>query len=205
MMRWGTALIASVALTACDNDTVAPAPEPEETAIAEQQGAPPATSIIRPDIEVVREEPAMQDLKTVIPFPEGGAALSPAAESRLATFLETPQVAFGGPIVLRGHSDSVGRDEANLRASRERAEAVRDYLVENGIAESRLRVIALGEMRPVAPNATEEGEPYEEGRAANRRVELFVDVPDGPPEEPPVEPLISTADEASRESGEPIS
>ncbi|NTZ43436.1 OmpA family protein [Altererythrobacter sp. SALINAS58] len=203
MMRWGTALIASMALTACDNDTVAP--EPEETAIAEQQGAAPTTSIIRPDVEVVREEPAMQDLKAVIPFSEGGAELSQAAEARLAEVLESPQIAFGGPIVLRGHSDAVGRDEANLRASRERAEAVREYLVQNGIEENRIRVIALGEMRPIAPNATEEGEPYEEGRAANRRVELFVDLPEGPPAEPDIVPLISSGNEATLESEEPIS
>ncbi len=199
MMRWGTALIASMALAGCDNDAIAPAPE--ETAIAEQDGAMASNSIIRPDIEVVREEPAMQDLKAVIPFAEGGAALGPAAEAMLAEILESRQVAIGGPIVLRGHSDSVGRDEANLRASLARAEAVRDYLVQNGISENRIRVIALGEMRPIAPNATEEGEPYEEGRAANRRVELFVDVPDGPPAEPPIEPLISTTDEPSREIG----
>lgn len=195
MMRWGMALIASMALTACDSEEMAPAPE--ETAIAEQQGAAPTNSIIRPDIEVVREEPAMEDLKTIISFAEGGTALSAAAEAQLAAILKTPQFALGGPIVLRGHSDSVGRDEANLRASRERAEAVRDYLIENDVAEERIRVIALGEMRPIAPNATEEGEPYEEGRAANRRVELFIDVPEPPPVEPEIEPLISPGEAAA--------
>jgi len=91
--------------------------------------------------------------------------------------LDTPQMAAGGEIVLRGHTDSAEHDEANLRASRRRAEAVRDWLVERGVSAQRIRVIALGEQNPIEPNALPDGTPNDAGRAANRRVELSIGVP----------------------------
>jgi OOP family OmpA-OmpF porin len=62
-----------------------------------------------------------------------------------------------------------------LRASRRRAEAVRDFLIGNGAAAEQIVVVALGEMRPIAPNAHLDGSPDEEGRASNRRVDVQVD------------------------------
>lgn len=69
-------------------------------------------------------------------------------------------------VEIRGHTDSVGSDEANQILSRKRAEAVRNYLVARGIDPSRLRPIGFGESEPIAENTTAEG------RALNRRVEL---------------------------------
>ena len=65
-----------------------------------------------------------------------------------------------------------------MRASMARAEAVRDWLVENGADAERITTIAFGEQNPIEPNALPDGSPNEEGRAANRRVELTIDVPD---------------------------
>lgn len=70
---------------------------------------------------------------------------------------------------------------ANLRASQRRAEVVRDWLVENGVAEDRIDVIAFGEQNPVSPNANPDGTPDEAGRAKNRRVDLTIAVPPGTP------------------------
>ena len=58
------------------------------------------------------------------------------------------------------------------------AEAVRDYLVKNGVSRARIDVIALGERRPIAPNAHADGSDDPEGRARNRRVEIEVLLPD---------------------------
>ena len=88
--------------------------------------------------------------------------------------MASPQVEQGGPIILRGHSDSGGNDEGNMRASRARAEAVRDWLVDSGVDEARISLIAFGEQNPVAPNARPDGSPDPVGRAANRRVEIEV-------------------------------
>lgn len=119
--------------------------------------------------------PALPPLEMTLSFADGTPELTEAVRAELATIIDSPQVEEGGPIVLRGHSDSAGSDEANLKASRERAEAVRDFLVESGIAESRVEVIAFGEQNPLEPNALPNGSPNEEGRATNRRVEVTVE------------------------------
>jgi OOP family OmpA-OmpF porin len=104
-------------------------------------------------------------------------------------------VAAGGPIILRGHSDAGGNDAVNMRVSVERAEAVRDWLIEMGVAEDRIEVIGFGEQNPIAPNALPDGSPNEEGRALNRRVDVSVLLPtaedeksDEAPDDPPAQP-----------------
>lgn len=70
-------------------------------------------------------------------------------------------------IEVAGHTDSRGSDEYNMVLSRERAEAVRNYLISKGIAADRLIAKGYGESQPVADNDTDEG------RFKNRRVELI--------------------------------
>lgn len=67
-----------------------------------------------------------------------------------------------------GHTDSVGSDEYNLSLSERRANAVANYLIQNGVSPDRLDVFGAGEKQPVATNATELG------RSLNRRVELNI-------------------------------
>jgi len=69
-------------------------------------------------------------------------------------------------IVVEGHSDSRGSTDYNLKLSLRRAHAVRDHLVQLGVASGRIIVLGKGASEPVATNATREG------RAQNRRVEL---------------------------------
>ena len=71
-------------------------------------------------------------------------------------------------VVVAGHTDSVGSDAYNMKLSKSRADAVKHYLVDHGIAASRMTGEGFGEREPVASNATAEG------RAQNRRVELHV-------------------------------
>lgn len=118
---------------------------------------------------------SLRPLETTISFADGTPELTEASRAELATIIDSPQMGMGGAIVLRGHSDSEGSDEANLKASLLKAQAVRDFLVENGVARERIEVIAFGEQNPVAPNALPDGSPNEEGRATNRRVEVTVE------------------------------
>jgi OOP family OmpA-OmpF porin len=67
-----------------------------------------------------------------------------------------------------GHTDSDGPHESNVALSRARAEAVRQYLIQRGLAVSAVLTQGLGPDRPVADNATPEG------RARNRRIEFRV-------------------------------
>jgi Ca2+-binding RTX toxin-like protein len=77
---------------------------------------------------------------------------------------------LGGVIVqISGHADSIGSSVANQRLSLERAQAVVDALVEYGVNPAILRAAGYGEEQPVRDNATEQG------RAANRRVEIEID------------------------------
>lgn len=67
---------------------------------------------------------------------------------------------------VEGHTDSTGDPDANLKLSRDRAEAVVAALIGAGIARDRLTAAGHGASRPIADNATDKG------RAKNRRVEL---------------------------------
>lgn len=71
-------------------------------------------------------------------------------------------------LIITGHTDSAGSELYNLRLSQRRATAVKNYLLELGVAESQMQTRAKGESEPVADNATAEG------RSANRRVEIEI-------------------------------
>lgn len=129
---------------------------------------------MRPDAEIDRAADTLAPLELRVGFDDGGAELGEAAQEALSAILAAPQMQTEGPIILRGHSDSEGSDAANLRASRARAETVRDWLVEKGIAPARIRIIAMGEQNPAKPNALPDGSPNEAGRAFNRRVDVTV-------------------------------
>lgn len=158
--------VASLGLAACEDNRGAP---PKDETAGEKR------SIFRPEFQVepIEALDPQGSLETRVQFPEG-ADLTEAARAELATVLASPQIAEGGAIVLRGHSDSGGSDDANMRISQKRAEAVRDWLVENGVAADRITVIAFGEQNPERPNALPDGSPDEAGRAANRRVEIEI-------------------------------
>ncbi len=74
-------------------------------------------------------------------------------------------------VVVEGHCDERGSDEYNRALGERRALAVRDYLVNLGIAPSRIETVSYGEERPAVPNATTELE-----HAKNRRAEFVIGV-----------------------------
>ena len=76
------------------------------------------------------------------------------------------RIASGQAVIVAGNTDSIGTDAYNMKLSRRRADAVRDYLIQHGIPATRITVEANGESKPVASNDTADG------RAQNRRVEL---------------------------------
>lgn len=75
-------------------------------------------------------------------------------------------------IEVSGHTDSRGNDDYNLRLSKDRAQAVVDYLVRNGISSSRLKAIGYGETRPIARNENADLTDNPVGRQLNRRIEI---------------------------------
>lgn len=71
-------------------------------------------------------------------------------------------------IEINGHTDNIGNTEYNLVLSKERAQAVVDYLVTKGISNSRLKSNGYGKSKPLIENNTDEA------RALNRRVEFII-------------------------------
>jgi outer membrane protein OmpA-like peptidoglycan-associated protein len=101
-------------------------------------------------------------------FDTGKSEVKPESTPTLAqiaaTLKEHPELA----VEIQGHTDTVGKPDANLKLSQARAEAVKTALTgEYGVSAGQLTAKGYGDTRPAADNATPEG------RATNRRVELL--------------------------------
>lgn len=96
------------------------------------------------------------------------ATIRPDARPVLDRAVATLREEGGIAVIAEGHTDSIGSDEYNRELSERRAQAVRDYMVDGGVAPSRITFEGQGESRPVASNDTADG------RAQNRRVELKI-------------------------------
>lgn len=101
-------------------------------------------------------------------FRSGSFELLPGARERLA---KVSGIVLAYPslhVAVEGHTDSVGGDEYNQELSEHRAQSVRDYFVQQGIASSAIEARGFGKSEPIASNDTAEG------RQQNRRVELVL-------------------------------
>jgi outer membrane protein OmpA-like peptidoglycan-associated protein len=94
--------------------------------------------------------------------------LKPGAREKMAKVSGILLAYPGLKLQLEGHTDSVGTDEYNMKLSEQRADAVRDFLTEQGVAAANISATGLGKDGPVASNDTAAG------RQQNRRVELVV-------------------------------
>jgi outer membrane protein OmpA-like peptidoglycan-associated protein len=102
-------------------------------------------------------------------FPVSRASLSPEAQARLDAFIDKLKTDNRNVYVeVQGHTDATGSKEYNYRLGEERAEAVRRYLNEHGVALNRIGTISYGADVPAQPNKNRAG------RQANRRVVLIV-------------------------------
>lgn len=101
-------------------------------------------------------------------FETGRWEILPESEYELAKVVDLLTKNPTLKIELGGHTDNVGRPEANQRLSEQRAKAVYDYLINKGIPSNRLSYKGYGETQPVATNDTDEG------RRENRRTEIKV-------------------------------
>lgn len=135
-------------------------------------GCPPPAAVrpVEPVApQVVEVEPAAPRTLTLegVNFDNDSARLRPESitilDNAAATLKEWGEV----KVEVAGHTDSAGTDKYNLGLSQRRAEAVRDYLIRQGVAADRLTAKGYGESMPVADNKTAEG------RFKNRRVELI--------------------------------
>lgn len=111
------------------------------------------------------------DIPSDVSFDVGRSAIKPnfaPVLNHLATSLNQNQVTT---VTIIGHTDSTGSDAINNPLSFDRANAARDYLVNRGVAPQRIATDGRGSREPIADNGTEQG------RAQNRRVEIYVAEP----------------------------
>jgi outer membrane protein OmpA-like peptidoglycan-associated protein len=124
-------------------------------------------------VEVSRT--ADNQLKVNVPndisFDTGSAAIRPQLRGVLDPFAASLRDDPNTRITVIGHTDNTGSDATNNALSLERAQSVRDYIVDRGVAPARVETAGRGEREPVADNATDAG------RARNRRVEIYLREP----------------------------
>jgi outer membrane protein OmpA-like peptidoglycan-associated protein len=103
-------------------------------------------------------------------FPSGSAQIESEYFALLRKLQDAIRVFPNSLVVVEGHTDSFGSDETNLALSKERAEAVREYILANmrDLSAEDVGADGFGESRPVANNETVEG------RAKNRRIDVVI-------------------------------
>lgn len=119
---------------------------------------------------VITEDGAVENLRMIgVTFVFGKATLTEDAKPILDKFAEVFPQYRSHTFAVEGHTDSRGSAAYNMRLSADRAEAVREYLVNqvSGPADE-ISAAGFGEERPIGNNATAQG------RAQNRRIEIII-------------------------------
>jgi OOP family OmpA-OmpF porin len=131
--------------------------------VAPTKVIPPATPTPNKTVEAVRITYLSRAL-----FDFDQSVIKPAGKQELDQLVARLKTMTVEIAIAVGHTDSVGTDAYNLRLGQRRAEAVKQYLVSQGLEASRVYTDTKGEREPVATNKTANG------RASNRRVVVEV-------------------------------
>ena len=119
------------------------------------------------DINIQLELPKTYVLENVF-FDTGKATLKLESNKALNDLFEVMTFKESLVIEISGHTDNVGGEELNKKLSQDRADAVRNYLLQKGISSERVTAKGYWYSVPVADNDTDEG------RARNRRTEIRI-------------------------------
>ncbi|WP_318345904.1 DUF5723 family protein [Flagellimonas baculiformis] len=117
--------------------------------------------------EVTQEvQKQLNDYAKTILFDTGKATIKTESVSVMVDIIQILNEYPNAKFTVEGHTDSVGSNDSNQKLSESRANSVRDFLINEGIAGNRLTAIGYGEEKPIASNATSAG------KRQNRRVEI---------------------------------
>ncbi len=117
--------------------------------------------------ELKRFQQALANIRTEeVIFEPGSAAFASGSRQALESIVQLLRAYPEHRVRISGHTDNTGRPQVNLRISRERAQAVADYLTSSGVSATQVTAQGYGASQPIADNATQEG------RARNRRIEI---------------------------------
>ena len=117
--------------------------------------------------QLLSVQPAAEQRFTLL-FMPGGAQLTPESSAALADALARATERPGGEVIIIGHTDRVGSVESNDTLSLQRAQAVRQLVIDRGFDPNRVEAVGRGEREPVVQTADEVEEPK------NRRAEIVV-------------------------------
>lgn len=117
--------------------------------------------------QLLSVQPAAEQRFTLL-FMPGGAQLTPESSAALADVLARATERPGGEVIIIGHTDRVGSVESNDTLSLQRAQAVRQLVIDRGFDPNRVEAVGRGEREPVVQTADEVEEPK------NRRAEIVV-------------------------------
>lgn len=120
------------------------------------------------DLVEVKRDVGKIEIKQRVYFDSGRNVIKPVSYRLLNQVAQVLIEASTMKVVIEGHTDARGAREVNRRLSQDRADAVRTYLVAQGVEPERLAAIGFGEDKPVTTNRTREG------RERNRRVEFTI-------------------------------
>jgi len=120
-----------------------------------------------PEEEVTEEvQKSLNAFARTILFDSGTAMIKLKSNSILMEIVKILKAYPSAGFTIEGHTDSTGGEELNRQLSEARANAIKDFLVKNGIDANRLLTVGYGESKPIFSNITNYG------RSRNRRVEI---------------------------------
>ena len=125
---------------------------------------------IAKSVQNCNEEFAAALSDSTINFETGSAQIDGSSQALIELLAQTANQCPGS-LLIEGHTDDVGGDDANLTLSQARASAVRAALNERGVANNRLSAVGYGESQPIASNDSAAG------RARNRRIVVQIAAP----------------------------
>lgn len=144
----------------CVKDLI-PQPKPAVSPKPVVQAPPPPTPVIQPPAPVPQVIKVTLQTDTLFDFDK--SVIKPEGRARLNDFVKQLQTVKYDAVIVIGHTDSIGSDAYNMRLGQRRAEAVKAYLISQGV-RNRIDASSRGEREPIADNRTATG------RAKNRRV-----------------------------------
>ena len=118
-----------------------------------------------PEVSEAVQKQLNEYAKTIL-FDTGKSSIKAQSAAVLADIIKILKEYPTSKFTVEGHTDSVGSEALNQKLSDARANAVKEYLIENGIDQFRLSALGYGEAKPIDTNKTSKG------RANNRRVEI---------------------------------
>ncbi len=136
---------------------------------AREDATPTLSMVPRPRQALVVVRSREIQIRRQINFATNSADILPSSAPLMTeiadVFIRNPQIT---KVEIQGHTDNTGPDQRNRELSQQRADAVRQWLVEHGVATSRLEARGYGPDRPLVPNITPAN------RARNRRVQFVI-------------------------------